>query len=199
MGDLARDLGETGRVRELCEECLTRFRDLGHRWGIGFSLNNMALAACLDGDLVLAATHADESAAIFWGIQAEPSLAEVLVTLGRVRGARGEEEAARASLAEALTLAWEKGPPVVVAAALEVLGMQAVRQKHEQHGVQLLAAAAALRQAIGAPARSADRSAIEGALAAGRAALGDAAHAEAWSAGETVPLEQIVAHVGDDA
>ncbi len=90
-------------------------------------------------------------------------------------------------------------PPVVVAAALEVLGMQAVRQKHEQHGVQLLAAAAALRKAIGAPARSADRSAIEGALAAGRAALGDAAHAEAWSAGETVPLEQIVAHVGDDA
>jgi hypothetical protein len=32
-----------------------------------------------------------------------------------------------------------------------------------------------------------------------RAAPGDAAYAAAWAAGETVPLEQVVAHAEDDA
>jgi hypothetical protein len=82
-----------------------------------------------------------------------------------------------------------------LAAALEELGMQAVWQGQAQHGVQLLGAAAMLHQAMGAPARPADRPAIEGALAAARAALSDAAFTGAWAAGQTRPMEQIVAHV----
>jgi hypothetical protein len=100
--------------------------------------------------------------------------------------------AARANLAEALSLAWTKGPRLVVAAALEALGVEAVGRGQAQHGVQLLGAAARLRQAMGAPVRPADRSALEGAQTAARLALGDAAYAEAWGAGEALPLERIV-------
>src|SRR5207248_3906359 len=88
LGDIARDLGDTARVRRYCEESLALFRELGHTW-VGFSLNNLALAAYLDGDLALAAQRAEESAALFRSLQAGPSLAEVLVTLGRLRGAQG--------------------------------------------------------------------------------------------------------------
>ena len=42
--------------------------------------------------------------------------------------------------------------------------------------------------------RPADQSAIEGALAAARASLGDTHFAEAWATGQTLPVEQIVAH-----
>ncbi len=192
LGDVARDLGDTAGVRAYCEETLALFRDLGHTW-VGFSLNNLALAAYLDGDLTLAAGRAEESAALFRGLQAGPSLAEALVTLGRVRGAQGTAVAARAHLTEALALAEVAGPRVVVAAALDALGVLAVGQGQTRHGVYLLGATARMRQAMGAPVQPADRRAIEAALATARAALGDATFGEAWAAGQTLSVEQLVA------
>jgi predicted ATPase len=189
LSDVARDQGDAERARAYGEEGLALFRELGHAWAIGFALNNLALAAYLEGDLALAARLAEESAAFFRGQQAGPSLAEVLITLGRVRGALGEAGAARAHLAKALTLAEAEGPRFVVAAALEELGVQAIRQGQMQQGLPLLAAAATLRQTMGAPVRPADQPALEGALAAARASLGDVAFDEAWSARpETVRL-----------
>ena len=73
---------------------LALFRELGQTWAIGFSVNNLALAAYLEGDLALAARQAEESAALFRGLEAGPSLAEVLITLGRIREAQGAAEAA---------------------------------------------------------------------------------------------------------
>jgi non-specific serine/threonine protein kinase len=192
LGDVARDQGDTARVHVYCEETLTLFRDLGHTW-VGFSLNNLAQATYLEGDLELAVTRAEESAALFRDLQAGPSLAEVLITLGRIRGAQSELVAAQAHLAEALMLAWEKGPRFVVAAGLEELGVQAVREGQAPHGVHLLGGAARLRQGMGAPVRPADRSALEGALAVARASLGATAFTDAWATGQTLPLEQIVA------
>jgi tetratricopeptide (TPR) repeat protein len=194
LGDVARDQGETGRVRLYCEESLAMFRELGHPL-VGFALNNLALAAHLEGNLALAATLSQESEAFFRELQAEPSLAEVLVTLGRVKGAQGEGLAARASLAEALRLASAKGPRWVVAAALEELG---VRQGQARHGVMVLAGAARLREVIGAPVRPADRRALAGALTAAEVTLGATAYAETWTVGQAAPLEQIVARAGED-
>ena len=161
LGDIAREQGDTGRVRTYCEETLGLFRDLGHTW-VGFSLNNLALAAYLDGDLALAASRAAECVALFRELGAGPSLAEVLITLGRVEGVLGETIAATAHLAEALTLAWARGPRFVAAAALEELGMLSVRQGPAQHGVRLLGGAAMLRQAMGTPVRQPDRAGDRG-------------------------------------
>ena len=193
LGDVARDQGDTARVRNYCEDCLALFRELGHPWAVGFSLNNLALAANQDGDLALAASLVQESAAIFRSLNAGPSLAEVLVTAGHISGAHGEVAAARAALAEALRLAWAEGPRLVVAAALEELGVQATQQGHAEEGVRLLAATAALRRAMGTPTRPADRPALEGALAAARVSLGETAFSGTWAMGQTLPLEQIVA------
>jgi tetratricopeptide (TPR) repeat protein len=193
LGDLARDQGDAARVAEYCEESLVLFRDLDQQWAIGFALNDLALAAYLDGDLALAASRAEESEAIFRSLQGGLSLAEVLLTVGMVRGAQGAAAAAQATMAEALKLAWAKGPRIFVAAALEEIGAHAVRLGCERHGVHLLAAAAALRRAMGTPVRPADRPAIEAAQAAGRAALGDTAFADIWAAGEALPVDQAVA------
>jgi WD40 repeat protein/predicted ATPase len=192
LGDIARDLGEAARVSALCEESLALFRNMGQKWAIGFLLNDLALAAYLDGDLALAASRATESESVFREMEAETSLAEVLVTVGRVRGAQGEWAAARASLAEALTLALAKGPRLFVAASLEEIGVQAVGQGYAQHGVPLLAAAATLRQVMGAPPRPVDRPGMEAALAAARMALGLDIFDQVWAAGQALPLEQAI-------
>jgi non-specific serine/threonine protein kinase len=195
LGDIARDQGDAARTRTYCEECLALFRDLGYQWAIGFSLNNLALAAYLDGDLALAASRAEESEALFRNPESGPALAEVLVTVGRVRGALGELAAARASLTEALTLAWAKGPHWVVAAALEEIGVQTVRQGDGADGVQFLAVVAALREVMGVPIRPADRREVEDALAAGRTSLGRLPFEEAWGSGQGLPVEQVVARL----
>jgi hypothetical protein len=52
---------------------------------------------------------------------------------------------------------------------------------------------------MGAPVRPADRSALEGAQTAAHLALGDAAYAEAWGTGESLPLERIVLQLGAGA
>jgi non-specific serine/threonine protein kinase len=192
LADLARDRGDAGRVAEYCEECLVLFRDLDQKWAVGFTLNDLALAAYLDGDLALAASRVEESEAIFRDLQGGLNLAEVLITVGRIRGAQGDVVAAQANLVEALNLAWAKGPRLVLAAALDELGVQAVQQGHPQYGVHLLAAAAVLRQRMGTPARPADRPANEGAVAAARAALGADTFDEVWATGQTLPLEQVV-------
>lgn len=158
LADVARDQGDTGRVRAYGEESRALFRELGHPWAIGFALNNLARAA----------RHIEDSVTIFRGQQAGPSLAGVLITLGRVQGAQGKVANAWADLTEALTLAGAAGPRIVMAATLEELAMQAIWQGQARHGVRLLGAAVTLRQTMGTPIPPADQPAIEGALATAR-------------------------------
>ena len=191
--DIARDQGDTARVRAYGEESLAIFRDLGLKWAIGFALNNLAVADYLEGDLPRAARFAGQSEAIFRSLQSWLSLPEVLVTAGRVRGAQGEAGAARAAFTEALRLAWEKGPRWVVAAALEALGVAEIGRGRDQQKVKLLAAAARLRQSMGVPVRPADQPGLDRALTSARMTLGQAAVVSAWTAGESVPLEEAVA------
>jgi tetratricopeptide (TPR) repeat protein len=192
LGDIARDQGDVVRMRVYCEESLAIFRELGQTWAIGFALNNLALAAYLEEDLSQAVSLVEESEAIFRRLEGGLSLAEVLITVGRVRGALSEVKAAGAALAEALNLAGSQGPRWVLAAALEELGVQAVQQGQAPQGVPLLAAAATLRRAMGTPVRPADRPAIEHAVAAAHTLLGETAFSNAWTKGETLPVEHIV-------
>lgn len=70
--------------------------------------------------------------------------------------------------------------------------MLAVRLGQAPRGVHLLAAAALLRRAIGAPIRPADRPAIETALSTARAVLGDTAFEDAWASGQVQSIEHSV-------
>ena len=110
-----------------------------------------------------------------------------------------------------LAPAWAKRSRWVVAADLEEIGVRAIRREQEQHGVHLLAAAATLRRAMGAPGRPAARPSLEGTPAtlgavlepapsaeedrqgaAIRAALGAAGFAAAWAEGRALSLEAAV-------
>jgi len=132
---------------------------------------------------------ADESVSLFRGLQADGSLAEVLITLGHVLRAQGALPEARQALTEALRLAWSVGPRLMVAGALEGLASVEAQQGQTPLAVQLLSAASALRVQMGTPVRPADQSAVEGALAGARVILGDNAFADVWSKAQAQPLE----------
>ena len=51
LGDIARDQGEVAMVETYCSQSMTKCQELGRPFGVGFSLNNLGLAAAMRGDL----------------------------------------------------------------------------------------------------------------------------------------------------
>src|SRR5262249_47257048 len=104
LSDVARDRGDVAQIRRYGLECLDGLRRLGVQWAIGFALNNLAVAAYLEGKLADAEALAGEAVARYRAQHADGSLAEVLVTLATIRRVQGQPAASRDALAEALRL-----------------------------------------------------------------------------------------------
>jgi tetratricopeptide (TPR) repeat protein len=169
------------------------------QWAIGFALNNLALAAYLEGDLVRAFSLVEESVQLFRSLQADSSLAEVLITLGQIARAQGDHEAAYRALTEALRLAWAVGPRLLVVAALEGFAAVVVAQQQAELAARLLGAAAALRGQMGTPVRPVDQATVELALADARSMLGDTAFAAVWAEAQALAPEQILSTIPSTA
>src|SRR5204863_994129 len=136
---ISRDQGDVAQMRRYAEQSLQVFRELGVQWAIGFALNNLALAAALEGDLTHALSLVEEGVRLFRRLQADSSLAEVLITQGQIVRAQGDNEAAYRALTEALQLAWAVGPRLLVAAALERVAAVVVARQQAELATRLLA------------------------------------------------------------
>jgi hypothetical protein len=99
--------------------------------------------------------------ALFRDLQSDASLAEVLITLGKIARARGDVAAASAALTEALQLALDLGPRLMVAAALEGLACVVAAEGQAELAVRLLAPASVLRTQMGTPLWPADQWIVE--------------------------------------
>ena len=64
LGDVARDQGDVAAVYANCEPSLAAFGVVGMQWAIGFALNNLALAAGLEGQVTRAGALARECRAV---------------------------------------------------------------------------------------------------------------------------------------
>jgi hypothetical protein len=121
-------------------------------------------------------------------------MALALCRLGTVAYTQGDDDRATALYGESLTLRRELGNKHGLAECLEGLAEVAVTQRQLEHAVRLLGAAAALREATGAPLSPGERARYDRDVSAMRAGLGEAAFAAAWATGKAMPLEQVLAH-----
>jgi tetratricopeptide (TPR) repeat protein len=192
LSDVARDQGDVVQMRRCRAESLVLLPELGVQWAIGFALNNLALAAQLEGDLAQALALISESVAMFRAQQAGGSLAEVLITQGQILRELKDVIAAHEALREALQLAWTLGPRLMVVAALEALAGHAPQPSQSILAARFLAAASALRVQMGAPVRPADQGAVARTLATTRATLQPDVFAAIWAEAETLSPEQIL-------
>jgi len=199
LGDVARDRGDAARATALCAESLALFRALDEGVGIGYCLNNLALAAHLQGDAARAAALCAEGLAVFEEVGDPWGRAEVLASAGIVARARGDLDGAGAACAESLALARAGGPRWLVVSAVEGLAGVAGARGAAARAARLWGAAAAARAALGAPPWPAFRAAHAADLAATRTALGEAAFAAAWAAGQALSLDEASAAALDDA
>jgi hypothetical protein len=113
----------------------------------------------------------------------------MLLRLARAEDARGDRARAVTLAGRALTIAREAGDRLGFARAMEQLAALAAADQPER-GVSLAAAAASLRQTLGADLPPAERERLTGWQVTARRTLGETAYAAAMEQGGSQTLEQ---------
>ncbi|MGH7267910.1 MAG: sigma 54-interacting transcriptional regulator [Candidatus Rokuibacteriota bacterium] len=198
LANTAHYQGDVSGARPVYEESLRLRRHVGDRQGIGVSLNSLALLSGLAGDLEAARHLGEEGLVLRRDLGDRRGIGGSLWTLGRLalwgRDLEGAEQLARESLA----IRSELDDRLGLACCLEVLAEVAFVQGQHARAARLLGAAAAERQAIGAPQPPLERDRHERVLASLRDHLGEKLVELAWieAAAEPVVAEELKAAGG---
>src|SRR5947209_7188347 len=179
--------GDRARAQTLAEEGLAIASETG-------MTSVEALALALQGEITLAQGETttarlliEQSHTLWQEVGNQGMLAGTRSLLGRVLAAQGDHTAARTVYEESLL----RGLAVVdMAPTLEGLAVVATAQDETAWAVRLWAAAAALRDTLGAPLPAVYRADYERCVATARAQMGEQAFAAAWAEGRGMTWEQ---------
>lgn len=120
-------------------------------------------------------------------------IADTIRSLGDLARDRGDLRGAMARYAESVKLAQEHGDRLFLADALCGVASVAMAQGEPRRAARLYAAAAAIREQLGASVEGWERPAYDRGVAAVRAALSPDAFAAAWATGEDLAQAEVVA------
>ena len=165
---------------------------------------NLAWTACLLADVAhdqgndeRATALLEESVTLFrevgdrWGVAVARGSCGT-VAYAEAGPGQGDTRRALALYAESLVLRRELGDKYGLAECLEGLAGVGVVQRQLEGATQLLGAAAALREASGAPLPPSACARYDHHVSVVRAGLGEAAFAAVWATGKAMPLEQVI-------
>jgi predicted ATPase/transcriptional regulator with XRE-family HTH domain len=192
LGSAAIYQGDLERAAICYEDALRCLQAAADRLGIAGTLLNQADLAYYQDDLERAANLGFEALALLRGLGDREAMAICLANLGTVARRRGELAQAQALQREALALDQQRGDLRRCAEDLEVLASTAGVARQGEHAARLLGAAAAEREALGAPQPPQERADVDQAVAAARATLGEEAWAAAFAAGRAMTLEDAI-------
>jgi DNA-binding CsgD family transcriptional regulator len=159
---------------------------------------NLGGAAWLQGDRPLAVHYLQDGLRLARAAGHTVGIMHALGDLGDLARDHGEHAEALALYAEALDLGRKHPSTRVVVEVLEGVAVVTVAIGRAERGARMLGAAEALRDRMGLRLRvGANQPALEQAVAAVRAVLGEAAFAAAWAAGRKLSPAQAVAEALD--
>jgi predicted ATPase/DNA-binding SARP family transcriptional activator len=187
-------------ARRWLEESLALWRSAGDSGGIGRALRGLGMAQLNEGDVVAARRTLEECLTLMRATKDTYGVAVTLSYLGLAVLRQRDYAAARPLLQESLAAMWQLENKIGVVEALEGLAGVAAQTEQPARAARLFGAAEALRVAVGAPLSPADRTFIEPDLIAARSQLDAAVFDDAWAAGATLNLDQLVSYaLGRDA
>ena len=192
LGIVAVHQGDMALARQRFEESLAVRRAAGNPLWIANSLGNLGMFALDTGDYGQARSSIEESLALERATGDRSAIAISLNNLGKALTAQGDYGQARATLREAIQINGDLGEPWARNYLLEDIGVLAARTGQPERALRLAGAAAALREAIGAPLSPPEQAQLDAALAPARAALGEAERDAATSQGRAMTAEQAV-------
>jgi non-specific serine/threonine protein kinase len=194
LGFVARAQQDYGTARAALEEGLPLAREVGDSRDTAVALHHLGLLALeADRDYAAAWSLNEQSLELFRRSGNRRMVGIVLWALARVARARGDPAGARALLADALTALREVGDPMIVLMVLHTLAATEALAGRPERAVQVLAAATAMEERLGArvwPVLLDERDAW---LGQARQALGAPGFARAWSTGQAMRGEEALA------
>jgi predicted ATPase/class 3 adenylate cyclase/Tfp pilus assembly protein PilF len=190
--------GQYQTARHQFAEALALRRELRDQSGTAWSLINLGNVEQAEGAVAAARTRFDESLRILRDLGDRSGSADALASLGRVAQAQGDYTAARQCYVESLAIRRELGHRLAMPAAFEGLAGLVAAQEQYARALTLAGAAAAMRDALGAPPSPVEREQLEDWLGRARGAVGDQGAAEAWARGQAMTLEQALDYALSD-
>lgn len=185
LGTLASDQDDYAAARPLLEESLALQRQSGDKQGVANTLVGLGLVAREQGDLAAAHALLSESLSIRRELGNRHGMAAALTALAQVAVRRHNHSEASAQFAESLAIRRALGDKGGMAECLEGLAQMAP----PAHATRLLAAAGAIRSALGSSRRSADQHDFEQLAARLLSTLGEEVFRAAWTDGEALTPE----------
>jgi predicted ATPase len=192
LGNVAHDRGDLARAAALHEESLLLAQELGHKWGVARSVGNLGTVARAQGDLARAQVLYEKALALRRELGDKPGMANSLSNLADLAHDQGDLAQAQALYEEALVLGSELGDKQGIAGCLEDLAAVAQAGQRPMRAARLFGAAAALREAIGAPLSASELAHLDRRVAEVRSHLGESAYAAAWAAGRALSWQAAV-------
>jgi predicted ATPase/serine/threonine protein kinase len=192
MATAAKAEGKFDLARSLLEQVLEGARARGDTRGVAAALNGLGELASELRDDEAARRYHHESLDKYREIGDRWGIAGVMADLANVDLRAQEPAAASDWFLQALLAFRELGHQRGVARQLESLSWCAGSQGRDVDAVTLSGAAATIRARLGAPPKPPEQEKIDETLALARTRIGADACAEAWRAGRTLPLDQVL-------
>jgi predicted ATPase/DNA-binding SARP family transcriptional activator len=214
LGAVVYEQADYGAARARHEESLAIRRELGDGQGIAYTLHHLGHMALEQQDYAAARARCEEGLAIRRELGDRSGIADSLYHLGTVVYEQADFDAARARHEESLTIRRELGEHLRIAESLVALaalagegqGLPGVGEgtitgerfaageaaDGARAAARLFGAAAALRDAIGAPVPPRNQAAYVRQTRRAREMLGEAAFAAAWEEGRAMALEEAI-------
>ncbi len=193
LGIITWSKADYAAARAFHEEGLSLFREMGDKWGISSSLNNLGLVFLDQGDVATARALSEESLGLFREMDDKWGITLAVINVGNLL-IEQNDPGAQARYAEGLMLSKELGDKKNAVNALSGLGAVAVQHSDWARATKLVAAAETLRLSIGAVWEATEGRIYEKTVAAARAGLGDDKFQSTWSDGSRLTLDEAIAY-----
>lgn len=194
LGLVTASLGDYRAARALFEQALAVRRELGNDLAIALTLTALGDTAYDQDDYATAAAFYQEAFTLFQAGGDKWQLSYTLTNMGKIATALGDYDRALLLHRQGLQLHEEMGDQLGVINFIEGMALLAQAKQQPERATRLWGAASALREAIKSAMFASDRPRHERSIAHLRSALGNAAFARAWVAGQIMNMEQAVAY-----
>jgi predicted ATPase/serine/threonine protein kinase len=191
LANVVKIQGDYATARALFTDCISIFETLGDRSGIAWSFNHLGDIAREQGEVELANDQYEQSLKIFRELGDHWGVANSLADLGNLARDQANFERAQLLYRESLQIFQALEHKRGIARLLECVACSAAAQLDPERSLRLAGAAAALRQAMGAPLTLAEQKKLENSLEPAREALSNGT--EKWLEGFGLSVEKAVA------
>src|SRR5581483_2963002 len=194
LGILAHNGGEYDRACRLYEEALGLFRSIDDDAGVSWCLFQLSESLIGLGDVERASRLCSESLEIRQSLKDNWGIGNSLRVLGKIAQHRGDTRAAEELFQRSLEVFRRQEDAWNITFLLFKLAETAQARGDSARAATLLGAAAGLGEATGVAPPPAERAAADEVGVSARDALGEAAFAEMWSTGRSMPLDAAVGY-----